>query len=134
MRQAAAGLLGKLSSSLEAMIHDQKVAGAAVIDDVAHAAFHAADDLDRSTPDAARLVRQAATGVERMAANLRNDDLGALFGHLQTFGRTQPFVFVGGAVLGGFIIARSVRSGRFAAALQGTAARAAAAARPRGDL
>ena len=126
MRQAAAGLFGKLSQSVEAMIHDQKAAGATIVEDIARAAYHAADDLERSTPDAARLVRKAATGVERVAGNLRTDDLGQIFGNLRTFGRAQPLAFVGGAVLGGFIIARSVRSGRLQAALQGAASRAAA--------
>jgi hypothetical protein len=134
MRQVASGLFAKLSESVEAMIHDQKAAGADVIADVAKAANHAADDLDRSTPDAARMIRNTAAGIEKVATNLRSDDLGQLFRSLRDFGRAQPIAFIGGAVLGGFIISRSVRSGRFSAALRETAQRAAQSGRGHGDV
>jgi hypothetical protein len=122
MRQAAASLFGKLSQSVDTMVQDQKAAGATIVEDIARAAFHAADDLEKSTPDAARLVRKAATGVERVATNLRTEDISQIFGNLRAFGRAQPLAFLGSAVLGGFIIARSVRSGRFTAAMQGSTA------------
>lgn len=133
MRAAAAGLFSKLSESVEAMVHDQKVAGATIVSDVARAGFHAAEDLEASTPDAAHLIRQASAGIERFAEKLRSDDLARIFGGLRDFGRAQPLAFIGGAVVGGFLFARSVRSGRLTSALQGVAARASHGAKIVGE-
>ena len=42
---------------------------------------------------------------------------GGCSARLRDFGRSQPLAFVGGAIVGGFLIARSVRSGRLTSAL-----------------
>jgi hypothetical protein len=52
----------------------------------------------------------AADRVERAARYLRDADLEALLGDLESFARRRPVTFVGGAFLAGFVLARVVRS------------------------
>ena len=107
---AAFSIAEQARSRLTEMVDQQKAAGAARISGVAQAAQSAAKDLDSTNPELARLVRSAAEGVERIAADVRSRDLGDVVSTLASFGRRQPVAFFGGAVLTGFLLSRFFKS------------------------
>ncbi len=95
---------------LNEIVGQQKSAGADKIAGVAKAAHSAAEDLDKTNPHMARLVRIAADNVDRVAEDVRSRDIGQVFATLADFGRRQPVAFFGGAVLGGFLLSRFLKS------------------------
>jgi len=79
--------------------------------DFANAVRKAGDELagaDQSP--AARLVRQAADGLESLSRNLADKQPEDLLNAVRDFGRRNPAAFVGGAVLLGVALGRFVRA------------------------
>ena len=66
---------------------------------LAAAAHHAAGDLDEQFPQAARYMREAASGFERFANLLRDPNLGEVATLISNLGRKQPAAIVAGVVL-----------------------------------
>jgi hypothetical protein len=58
----------------------------------------------------ARLVGHAADGLERLSGTLRSRDVDSLLGDVQSFARSQPALFFGAALAGGFLAARFLAS------------------------
>jgi hypothetical protein len=58
----------------------------------------------------ARYVDQAAGSLERFSQTLRNQDFGSLVHQVEDFARRQPGVFLGGAAVAGFLLARFLKS------------------------
>ena len=106
----AATLADQARLRLNEIVGQQKSAGADKIAGVAKAAHSAAEDLDKTNPQMARLVRIAADNVDRVAEDVRSRDIGQVFATLADFGRRQPVAFFGGAVLGGFLLSRFLKS------------------------
>ena len=105
----AATLAEQARLRLNEIVGQQKSAGADKIAGVAKAAHSAAEDLDKTNPHMARLVRIAADNVDRVAEDVRSRDIGQVFATLADFGRRQPVAFFGGAVLGGFLLSRLLK-------------------------
>lgn len=79
--------------------------------DFANAVRRAGDELagaDQSP--AARLVGQAAEGLEGLSRNLAGKDAGELLNAVRDFGRRNPMAFIGGAVLAGLALGRFARA------------------------
>ena len=77
----------------------QRVATAMRMGSLAAATHHAAGDLEEQFPQAARYMRDAASGFERISNLLRDpnlDEVATLIGNL---GRRQPAAIVAGVVL-----------------------------------
>ena len=71
----------------------------------------AGDELGESDQSpAARLVRQAADGLEGLATNLAGKQPEDLLNDVRGFGRRNPVAFIGGAVLIGVALGRFVRA------------------------
>lgn len=107
---AAASIAEQARARLNEIVDQQKAAGADRIAGVAKAAHSAAEDLDKTNPHMARLVRSAADNVDRIAEDVRSRDIGDVFATVAEFGRRQPVAFFGGAVLAGFVLARFFKS------------------------
>lgn len=107
---AAASIAEQARARLSEIVDQQKAAGADRIAGVAKAAHSAAEDLDKTSPQMARLVRSAAENVDRIADDVRSRDIGDVFATVADFGRRQPVAFFGGAVLAGFVLARFFKS------------------------
>ncbi len=107
---AAASIAEQARARLNEIVDQQKAASADKIAGVAKAAHSAAGDLDKTSPQMARLVRSAADGVDRIADDVRSRDIGDVFATIADFGRRQPVAFFGGAVLAGFALARFFKS------------------------
>lgn len=92
------------------IIDHQKTAGAEQLSGIAQAVQKAAGDLDGKSPQVARLVRDAASSVDRFAGDLRSKDVGDVLSSVTTFARQQPVAFFAGSVLAGFVLARFLKS------------------------
>jgi hypothetical protein len=88
----------------------QKQSGAEKIGGVAAAVRRAADDLERDLPKTAGYVHQAADGIERASAALKERSFGELIDTVGEFARSQPAAFFGAAVLAGFALSRFLKS------------------------
>ena len=71
----------------------------------------AGDELGQADQSpAARLVRQAADGLENFASNLAGKQPEDLLNDVRDFGRKNPVAFIGGALLVGVALGRFVRA------------------------
>ena len=95
---------------LAQIVDDQKAVGADHVAGFARAAYTAAGDLRERSPQLAKLVENAADRVDGIADDIRDSNLYEILGSLSAFGRRQPAVLFGGAVLAGFLLARFVKS------------------------
>ncbi len=79
--------------------------------DFASAIRKAGDELGQTDQSpAARLVRQAADGLEGLATNLAGKQPEDLLNDVRAFGRRNPIAFIGGAVLVGVALGRFIRA------------------------
>ena len=112
--QDAKGSLSTIASDARGKLNDivdqQKQTGAGHLSGLAHAAQTAAGDLDGSNPQVARLIRDAASTVDRFAGDLRERNLGDVVASVAGFARQQPVAFFAGSVLMGFVLARFLKS------------------------
>ena len=92
------------------IVDQQKTAGAEKLSSLSQAAHHAADDLNEQNPQVAKLVRDAASSVDRFAGDLRSQSLGDVVASVSNFARKQPVAFFAGSVLAGFVLARFLKS------------------------
>ena len=106
--------LGTMASEartkLNEIVDHQKTAGADQLSGLARAVQTAAGDLDDKSPQVARLVRDAASSVDRFAGDLRSKDVRDVLASVSTFARQQPVAFFAGSVLAGFVLARFLKS------------------------
>jgi hypothetical protein len=79
--------------------------------DFANAIRKAGDELGQADQSpAARLVRQAADGLEGVSRNLAGKQPEDILNDVRAFGRKNPAAFIGGAVLVGVALGRFVRA------------------------
>jgi hypothetical protein len=93
----------------------QRVATAMRMGSLAAATHHAAGDLEEQFPQAARYMRDAPSGFERISNLLRDpnlDEVATLIGNL---GRRQPAAIVAGVVLIGLGLSWFLKNPRDAA-------------------
>ena len=104
---------GKAAKALE----DQKRAVGGAIEDFASAIRKAGEELSESDQTmAARLVRQAADGLEHLSHSLADRRPQEILDAARDFGRRNPVAFAAGAALLGLALGRLARStGRDAA-------------------
>ena len=111
---SAKDTLGSMASEARNKVNDivdhQKKAGADQLSGIARAAHSAADGLDEKSPQVARLVRDAASSVDRFAGDLRDRDPRDVLASVSDFARQQPIAFFAGSVLVGFALARFFKS------------------------
>ncbi|UDL93277.1 hypothetical protein LGH83_11780 [Lichenihabitans sp. PAMC28606] len=110
----AKGSLTAMASDARGKVSDivdsQKSAGAEHLSRFAKAAQSAAGELDEKNPQVARLVRDAASSIDRFADDLHHRDLRDVLEQVTTFARKQPVAFFAGSVLAGFALARFLKS------------------------
>ncbi|MGA0607272.1 hypothetical protein ACO2Q0_14875 [Phenylobacterium sp. VNQ135] len=79
--------------------------------DFANAIRRAGDELAQADQSpAARLIGQAADGLENFSRNLAGKQPEELLDAVRDFGRRHPVAFIGGAVLAGLALGRFVRA------------------------
>lgn len=105
-------LAEKAKEQGQSLIAEQKKATADEIEGVAEALRRAAHEMHQQErpPMITPYAERAAEGLERFSSTLRERDLNALVRQTEDFARRQPGIFVGGAVVTGFLLARFFRS------------------------
>ncbi|MCR5875093.1 hypothetical protein LRS10_13415 [Phenylobacterium sp. J426] len=88
--------------------------------DFANAIRRAGDELAQADQSpAARLIGQAADGLENFSRNLAGKQPEELLDAVRDFGRRHPVAFIGGAVLAGLALGRFVRASEEMSGLSG---------------
>lgn len=98
--------VGRQAERVKGMAGEQKDFLAAQIGGVADAMEKVADELETNNGASAHYARMIADNAEKVSATIRQNDIDALLGMAQDFGRRQPAVFVGAAALLGFAASR----------------------------
>lgn len=94
----------------ERLAERQKSAGASQVEGMAKAVHGAANELREQMPQAAELVHNAASRLEQGATALRERSIQDLLNGLNGFGRKDPLILFGGAVVAGFAVSRFLKS------------------------
>lgn len=110
IKAQGAELLGQAKDRAEDLMEDGKAAGANQASGLAQAIFHAAEDLEGTSPEVARHVRAAAESLNGIAEALRERSAGQLLEDVTDFARRQPTLLFGAAAIAGFALVRFARS------------------------
>lgn len=111
LKRDAEHMLDDARRQAETAAGEQKNRAAERLTGFASALRHASSDLDEQGQSVVSgFVQQAADGLDGFSGALRRNDVDDLVGSVEDFARRQPAVFIGGAVLAGFGIARFVKS------------------------
>lgn len=106
----AATSVSKMASGISDTLRDgvetQKNAGADAVSGLARSARNAANDIESTSPQVARLVRSSADAVESVSKNVRDQSVGELMDSVVDFAGRQPLAFFGCGILAGVIFAR----------------------------
>lgn len=109
MRQAAKSTRDAATDQVE----QQKAAASESLSAFAQAIHQASDELgQRDQTAAARLVNEAANGLENLSRSLSQQNLSEIVDSMREFGRRNPAAFAGGAALAGLALGRLARSSR----------------------
>jgi hypothetical protein len=95
----------------------------------------AAGELEGQSPMVSRYVRDAAQQVEALSGNLRSKSVPDLMHAASDLARSQPLLFIAGAVASGFALSRFLKSSASRSSGTGrTAASGEAGTTPGGDF
>ncbi len=97
------------TASADAQAQNVKDAAASKVQTVADAASAAASELDPAAAQA-QAMHQVADQIETIAGKVRTADLGHLAQQATQVARAHPLVFLGGAAIAGFAVARFLKA------------------------
>jgi len=103
-------LAGGVAQTLRDGAEAQKNAGASAVASLARSAREAAENLEGSAPEAARLVRSSADAVERLSTRLKDQSLSDIAASVASLARRQPLLAIGGGVVAGIVLGRLLAS------------------------
>lgn len=110
-RHEASAFASDVKESAMRDAEDVKHEAAAGLRAFAGAVRNAGEELaDNDQGTAARFVREAASGLERLATSLGKKQLEDIVEDVRDFGRKNPAAFIAGSVLAGMALGRFVRS------------------------
>ncbi|MBV8538037.1 MAG: hypothetical protein JO128_20745 [Alphaproteobacteria bacterium] len=111
IKEQAAHVVEPAKEKVRHLAEEQKAAGADRLDAVARAVHDAADRLEPELPrQASGYIHDAAGGIERASAAIRERSIDDLLQMATNFARRQPVAFLAGAVLTGFALTRFLKS------------------------
>jgi hypothetical protein len=111
IKEQAAHVIEPARDKVRHLAEEQKTAGADRLDAVARAVHDAADRLEPELPrQASGYIHEAAGGIERASAAIRERSIDDLLQIATNFARRQPVAFLAGAVLTGFALTRFLKS------------------------
>ena len=109
-QSAASALAAKAQDAARGVVDQHKVAAAEQVDEVAQALDSVAEGVERVLPQAAPYVREAVSSVQGASETLRESSIDDLIAIVGDFGRRQPAAFLGACAIGGFALARFLKS------------------------
>ena len=102
----ASSLVGQVKDKAVSAVEGQKAGLADQIDSLAESVHRSGEQLQGKQDWIAGAVERGAAELSTLATSLRENDLSALLGQVQTFARRQPAVFIGAMFVAGFGLAR----------------------------
>jgi hypothetical protein len=111
-QQAVSDTASQVGSEVRGILDRQLSEGWGVAGQVANSFKRAADDLDESSPVAARVVRNLAERVQYYADDFQDQTVDGMISSASSFARRQPAMAFGLGALAGFLLFRSVKSAR----------------------
>lgn len=109
-RIAASAAASAASAQMKAMLDRQVGAAASTVGEVARAVQGAADDLDRSAPLAASVMRDLSDRMVDYADGLQVRSADELLRNASDFSRRRPALVFGLAAMAGFVALRALKS------------------------
>ena len=109
-RRQAEELLDAAKERAKGIAVEQKNAAAGQIGCMARGLREAAASMQKESEFAGKYAGQAADRLERLSSDLESADFDELVGRSERFARANPALFLGGAVAGGFLLARFFKS------------------------
>src|SRR5438067_4535348 len=110
VQEQASEFAANVGQELTKTAENQKTRGVDAIQCFARAISRAAAELENQSPQVARSVRDAAAKVEGLSNNLSNHSVDELVRAATDLARSQPMLFIGGAVAAGFALSRFLKS------------------------
>lgn len=110
VKEQASQLASDVGHELSKTAEQQKTRGVEAIHGFARAITAAASELERQSPHIAQYVREAAHRVEGLSSNISGRDVQELMKAASDLARSQPLLFIGGAVAAGFALSRFLKS------------------------
>ena len=110
VKAQASQLAAEIGHELSKTAESQKGRGVEAIQCLARAMTSAAAELEGQSPGAAQSVRDAAAKVEGFSQNLDNRSVEELMQAATDLARSQPILFMGGAVAAGIALGRFLKS------------------------
>jgi len=110
VKEQASKFASGVGDQLTRGVEDQKKQGVDAIRGVARAIGSAADGLEGQSPQVARFVRDAAGQIESFSGNLENKSVGDLVQQVTSLARSNPTLFIAGALAAGFALSRFIKS------------------------
>lgn len=105
-RERVGDMASTAREQLGAYADQTREAGASTLQGVADATHAAAERLERTSPEMARIAREAASAVDRFSDTLRTRSLGEMLQTVDDFARREPMAFFGMTLLAGFAVSR----------------------------
>jgi hypothetical protein len=109
-KEQASAFAADIGHELGHSAEDQKMRGVEAMQGFARAMTSAASELEGQSPMVARYVRDTAQQVENLSGNLRGKSVTELMQAASDLARSQPMVFIAGAVASGFALSRFLKS------------------------
>lgn len=103
-------LMSSARGRAEEFAHEQKAFGADQVHGIASAANKAADELEQTSPQLARYVRDAASAADDFSESMRTRKIGDILQDVTDYARREPVVFFGITVAAGFALSRFLKS------------------------
>jgi histone H3/H4 len=110
VQEQASQFAADVGHELKKTAEDQKMRGAEAIQCFARAIESAAGELEKQSPRLARSARDAAQKVEGLSHNITNRNVDELMNAATDLARSQPVLFIGGAIAAGFAFSRFLKS------------------------
>jgi hypothetical protein len=110
MREQASTLASEIGQELNKSVEAQKRRGLETVRSFVGAVNTAAEELEQQSPQVARYVRDAAEGLQSLSRNIEGRSLNDLVRSATDLARSNPTLFMIGAVAAGFALARFMKS------------------------
>lgn len=109
-QQKAKDLAHQAEQQAKSALSSRKDMAATGLHDMAQAFRQTGNQLSGQNDMAAKYTNQVADQIERVSTYLENQDVDQMIADAEAFARRRPELFVGGALLLGFLGARFLRS------------------------
>ena len=106
----ASAVVDAAQDAARTVVDQQKTAAAEQVEVVAQALDTVADGVERVLPQAAPYVRETVSTVREASDTLRESSVNDLVAWVADFGRRRPAAFLAATAVGGFVLARLLKS------------------------